>query len=208
MLLFSLLTSCADNTVGPHYSKTQQGVVAGGTIGTIAGLAAAGPAGGAIGLATGSIVGASVGSILDEKAGEIQQEVQPVPAQIKPIQQLHAIQVNLKGTAMFPQDSAALTVKAKQGLQKVAHYLKKHPDWHVIAVGHPDNKNKDRHNALLAKARALSTAQYLQKLGIKKSRIKVAALPVRAHDPVALARARSVELILQPPKDKFPAGQE
>ncbi|KAB7531437.1 OmpA family protein [Flagellimonas olearia] len=71
----------------------------------------------------------------------------------------------------FKFDRFDLQPKAKQSLQDVFEYLKKHPNLKVSISGHTDDLGSDSYNDVLSKERASSVAKYLLGLGLEKNRI-------------------------------------
>ncbi len=71
----------------------------------------------------------------------------------------------------FNFDRFDLQPKAKQSLQDVYEYLKKHPNLKVSISGHTDDLGSEDYNDVLSRQRAQSVARYLMTLGLEKERI-------------------------------------
>ncbi|MBP5396628.1 MAG: PD40 domain-containing protein [Bacteroidales bacterium] len=61
--------------------------------------------------------------------------------------------------------------EAARRLDKVADFMKRHPDVNVLIAGHTDSRGTDEYNQALSERRAKTAADYLVEKGISRSRM-------------------------------------
>ena len=73
---------------------------------------------------------------------------------------------------LFEFDKSLLLDSSKKELQKVYDHLRSNANLRIAINGHTDNVGTERYNQVLSKKRAEAVADFLQKLGIPKDRIR------------------------------------
>ncbi|MCK4245045.1 MAG: peptidoglycan-associated lipoprotein Pal [Candidatus Omnitrophica bacterium] len=71
----------------------------------------------------------------------------------------------------FDFDKSVIKPEARPTLNKVASWLKKNPDTHLMIEGHCDERGTEEYNLALGERRALSARRYLIGLGILSERL-------------------------------------
>ena len=61
--------------------------------------------------------------------------------------------------------------EAARRLDKVADFMKRHPDVKVLITGHTDSKGSDEYNMALSERRVKTAVDYLVEKGIERSRM-------------------------------------
>lgn len=105
----------------------------------------------------------------------------------------------------FPFNSAKIPANETMDIDKVAEFMKKHPEVTAILEGHTDSIGSAAYNLKLSKMRAEAVAKALIARGIDASRLTVVgkgeADPIASNDtPEGRAKNRRVEVILKPGK--------
>lgn len=98
----------------------------------------------------------------------------------------------------FPLDSVTLPEASREALAAAAEGLRAHPDVSLSVEGHADERGTDEYNLALSDRRARVVVDYLVRMGVAESRLRI--LPRGEHapllqgtDPFALAKNRRVE---------------
>ena len=105
----------------------------------------------------------------------------------------------------FPFNSAKIPAGETMDIDKVAEFMKKHPEVTAILEGHTDSIGSAAYNLKLSKMRAEAVAKALIARGISPDRLTVIgkgeADPIASNDtPEGRAKNRRVEVILKPGK--------
>ncbi len=77
---------------------------------------------------------------------------------------------------LFELGSWELSEEAQQALRRLAAFLRNHPEYNLIVIGHTDDLDTEEFNLELSRQRAESVATFLQTLGIPPSRITIRAM--------------------------------
>ncbi len=105
------------------------------------------------------------------------------------------------GDVLFALNQAELTAGATRTIDKLAQFLKNHPDRTVKIEGHTDNTGSDQYNQYLSEQRALAVKTALLQRGISADRMTTRGYgeqnPIAPND-TALGRQqnRRVEIII------------
>ena len=192
--------------VGCGWSNTAKGGIIGGATGAAvgAGIGAAiskdakGAAIGAIiGAAVGGTTGALIGKTMDDRAEEIQKDLEG--AKVERVGE--GILVTFDSGILFDVNKADLKPAAKDNIKQLAGVLQKYEDTDVVIVGHTDATGGDEYNKQLSQKRADSVAAFARAQGIAENRIKIVgegeAAPVASNDDDAgRAANRRVEVAI------------
>ncbi len=105
----------------------------------------------------------------------------------------------------FPFNSAKIPANEVMDVDRVAEFLKKHPEVTAILEGHTDSTGPAAYNMELSKRRAEAVKKALVERGIDASRLKVEAYgetkPIAPNDTEeGRAKNRRVEVVLVPGK--------
>ncbi|HET8700848.1 MAG TPA: OmpA family protein [Nitrococcus sp.] len=103
------------------------------------------------------------------QSNEITQQL----AQLKPKQTTHGVVLTL-GDVLFAYNSAKLRPAAQAPLDKLATFLRQHPQRQVRIVGYTDSTGSAAYNQRLSERRAQSVADALAQRGIERTRMEVA----------------------------------
>jgi len=174
----SLLLSLALATVlvisgCSHWSNAAKGAVigtgggaaAGAVIGKTLGNTAAGAIAGA---AVGGTVGTIIGRNMDQKAEEINEELEGVT--IQRIEE--GIAVSFDSGILFGFDSSSLQPEARENLEKLSEILSRDDETILMVVGHTDSTGDENYNMRLSEQRARSAADYMISRGLTRSRVQ------------------------------------
>ncbi|MEL7369594.1 MAG: OmpA family protein [Myxococcota bacterium] len=192
-------TSCGlNNTAKGGLIGGAGGAAVGAGIGAAISKNAKGAAIGAIiGAAVGGTAGALIGKTMDDRAKEIQKDLEG--AKIQRVGE--GILVTFDSGILFDVNSAELKPAAKENIQNLSDVLKKYDDTNIVIVGHTDSSGKDEYNAELSKRRADAVAEYARTHGIEVGRIKIVGegegVPVGSNDTAeGRAANRRVEVAI------------
>ncbi|EJG0649754.1 OmpA family protein [Vibrio parahaemolyticus] len=121
----------------------------------------------------------------------------PVPAP-EPTYVTTTTAVSLSAGSLFGFDSSTLNYNAE--LEALAEQLTQYPDDAVRIVGHTDSAGSDSYNQRLSEQRAEAVADYLKRMGIAESRLKVEgkgeSQPVASNDTAeGRAQNRRVQVL-------------
>jgi peptidoglycan-associated lipoprotein len=101
----------------------------------------------------------------------------------------------------FAFDSAALSGKAQQILNRKADYLRMYPGINATVEGHCDERGTDAYNIALGERRAQSVKNFLVNLGIGTSRLNTVsygeARPIdKGHNEASWAKNRRTQFVI------------
>lgn len=166
LALSLLMAGCSE------WSKTAKGGVIGGGAGAAAGAVIGktlgNTAAGAIaGAAVGGTVGAIIGRQMDEKAAELEKELEG--AEIQRVEE--GIAVSFDSGLLYDFDSAELRPEAIENLKKLAEIMGEDDNTELLIVGHTDSVGEERYNQGLSVRRAESAARYIVSQGIGSARV-------------------------------------
>lgn len=145
---------------------TAGGAAVGSVIGRTLGNTAAGAIGGAV---VGGTVGAIIGRNMDQKAAELDKELDGVI--IQRIEE--GIAVSFDSGILFGFDSATLQTEGQENLRKLARILSRDTDTILMIVGHTDSRGNESYNLGLSERRAQSARTYMVSQGLPASRIQI-----------------------------------
>lgn len=144
---------------------TGGGAAAGAVIGKTLGNTAAGAIAGA---AVGGTVGAIIGRNMDQKAEEINEELDGVTIQ----RVEEGIAVSFDSGILFGFDSSTLRPEARENLEKLSEILNDDDETVLMVVGHTDSTGDEDYNMRLSERRAQSAADYMISQGLSESRVE------------------------------------
>lgn len=145
---------------------TGGGTAAGAVIGKTLGNTAAGAIAGA---AVGGTVGTIIGRNMDQKAEEINEELDGVTIQ----RVEEGIAVSFDSGILFGFDSSNLRSEARENLEKLSEILNRDEETILMVVGHTDSTGEDDYNMRLSERRAQSAADYMVSQGLSESRVEI-----------------------------------
>lgn len=145
---------------------TGGGAAAGAVIGKTLGNTAAGAIAGA---AVGGTVGTIIGRNMDQKAEEINEELDGVTIQ----RVEEGIAVSFDSGILFGFDSSELRPEARENLEKLSDILNRDEDTILMIVGHTDSTGDSDYNVRLSERRAQSAASYMINQGLSDSRVQI-----------------------------------
>ena len=110
------------------------------------------------------------------------------------------------GDVLFDTDSANLKAGASQTVDRLAGFLKKHPDRELLVEGHTDSRGPEEYNQQLSQRRAEALRIALIDAGVEASRIEARGLgekyPVASNDTAAGRQEnRRVDIVVQSPAE-------
>jgi outer membrane protein OmpA-like peptidoglycan-associated protein len=166
VLAASVMLSCSKMN-----RTTKGGIIgagAGGAIGGVIGNKAGNTAAGAIiGATVGGAAGALIGRYMDKQAEELRRDLKN--AKVERVGE--GIKITFNSGILFDVNSDNLRSEAKTNLDDLAKTLNKYDDTEVLIEGHTDNTGSDEYNQKLSERRAESVASYIEKLGVKATRV-------------------------------------
>jgi outer membrane protein OmpA-like peptidoglycan-associated protein len=159
------------------------GVGAGGAIGGVIGNKAGNTAVGAIlGAMVGGTAGTFIGKYMDDQAAEMQQNLEN--ARIERIGE--GIKVTFDSGILFDFDKSTLRSASQEQIKKFAEALTKYEDTDIFIAGHTDAIGAEDYNMTLSRQRAESVANYLENLGVSRTRFTITgfgeAQPIASND--------------------------
>lgn len=157
-----------------NWSKTAKGTVigsgAGAAAGAVIGKTLGNTAAGAIaGAAVGGTVGAIIGRNMDQKAREMEEELEGVTIQ----RVEEGIAVSFDSGILFGFDSASLRQESIDNLQKLTRIINRDDDTILLIVGHTDSVGNENYNLDLSERRSQAAANYMVQQGLDRSRVRV-----------------------------------
>lgn len=151
--------------VGRHQGSTTKGVI--------------------IGAAVGGAAGAVIGRQMDNRAEELERELEN--AEVERVGE--GILVTFESGILFDFDSSNLRPEARSNLSELARSLQEFPGSELLIAGHTDSVGEDDYNYRLSERRAQAAADYLMTQGISGSRINIVGLgetePVASNETAA-----------------------
>jgi len=153
----------------------------------------------AIGAAVGGAVGAGIGYSLDKQEADLRKELVNTGVQVQ--RNGNQIKLIMRDQIAFPTNQYQLQAGIMPALKSVANVLDRYSKTNLNISGFTDNTGSASYNMLLSRNRAQSVADYLNKKGVKATRIQVVGYgeenPV-CNNGTADGRAcnRRVEIIL------------
>jgi len=154
------------------HKKTTEGAViggaAGGALGAIIGSQSDHTAEGAIlGAVIGGAAGAVIGNEMDKQAEELRNDLEG--ATVTRVGE--GIKITFDSGLLFAVDESSVTPTAQRNLDELAETLNKYDDTDILIEGHTDADGPDDYNQKLSKERAETVAAYMERTGVKASRI-------------------------------------
>jgi outer membrane protein OmpA-like peptidoglycan-associated protein len=172
LLLAVGLTACSG--MSNRETGAVVGAAAGGAIGGVVGNQTGSTAKGVlIGAVLGGAAGAIIGDQMDEKAEEMERELED--AEVERVGE--GILITFDSGILFDFDSSVLLAEAKANLDEFARVLgDRADDYELLVAGHTDSVGSEAYNQGLSERRAGAAASYLMGLGIPPSRVKTVGL--------------------------------
>ncbi|MFW6222097.1 MAG: OmpA family protein [Bacteroidota bacterium] len=157
---------------GCNASKTMKGGAigsgVGGAIGGAIGSKSDNTAKGAIlGAVIGGTAGALIGNYMDKQAEELEADLEN--AEIERVGE--GIRITFDSGILFDFDSYQLRPNARENLREMSETLNKYDETEILIEGHTDDIGSAKYNQNLSIQRANQVAEYLNELGIRKSRL-------------------------------------
>ena len=171
-------------------NKTQKGAIIGAAGGAAAGAvvgkyAGSTTKGAIVGAVVGGAAGAVIGNQMDEKARELEAELEN--ANVERVGE--GILVTFESGLLFDFDSAQLRAASRTNLNDLSGTLNEMPDTELLIAGHTDSVGSEDYNFGLSERRAQTAANYLMSRGVAGSRINIVGLgesePVSSNDTAA-----------------------
>lgn len=138
--------------IGKHQGSTTRGVI--------------------IGAAVGGAAGAIIGHQMDDKAEELDEQLDN--AEVERVGE--GILVTFDSGILFDFDSSQLRSTARQNLNELHQSLRDYPETELLIAGHTDSVGDEEYNYRLSERRAQAAADYLMSLGMSGSRINIVGL--------------------------------
>jgi outer membrane protein OmpA-like peptidoglycan-associated protein len=156
------------------HAKAKKGAAIGGVAGAIVGGVLGnnrgkgnGTRGAVLGGVVGGATGAIVGAMMDKQEKSLRQidgvNVQRVNN--------NELKVTVKNDVLFDFNSAGLRSASRTSLSEMADVFQKYPDTTLRVEGFTDSVGSDSYNQRLSQRRSNSVAQYLEGIGVSRSRI-------------------------------------
>lgn len=164
-------TGCAsmNNTQKGAVIGAAGGAAVGGVIGKYAGSTTKGAI---IGAVVGGAAGAVIGNRMDDKAKEL--EAQLENAEVERVGE--GILVTFDSGLLFDFDSSTLRAASRTNLTDLSTTLADMPETELLIAGHTDSVGADDYNFSLSERRAQAAADYLMTRGVSGSRINITGL--------------------------------
>jgi outer membrane protein OmpA-like peptidoglycan-associated protein len=202
-IALSLAAFLAAGTTGcASLNRTEEGTIigaaTGAAVGGVVGKAAGSTSKGVIiGAVIGGAAGAVIGRQMDQKAEEMEAELEN--ARIERVGE--GILVTFDSGLLFDFDSSQLRAASRENLTELSGTLQEMADTEVLIAGHTDSVGSDDYNYSLSERRAQSAADFLMTRGVAGSRINIVGLgetePVDTNDTAAGRQAnRRVEVAI------------
>jgi len=181
-LIFSSCESIqnANNAQKGAVIGAASGAILGGILGNNAGHGGNGATGAVIGAVVGGVAGGVIGNKMDKQAKEIGEALPG--AEVERVGEGIKVTFN-ESTVNFEFDSAELTAKAKNNLDKLIPVFIENPDTDINIYGHTDSKGSSEYNQKLSERRANSVVNYLVRNGVSKNRLS--SIGLGKDDPIA-----------------------
>ena len=183
-------------------NRTEKGAIigaaSGAAVGGVVGKAAGSTSKGVIiGAVIGGAAGAVIGRQMDQKAEEL--EAQLENAEVERVGE--GILVTFESGLLFDFDSSQLRAASRQNLTELSTTLEEMADTELLVAGHTDSVGSDDYNFALSERRAQAAADFLMSRGVSGSRINIVGLgetePVDSNDTAAGRQSnRRVEMAI------------
>ncbi len=149
----------------------------------------------------------------EAKAREAQQTKEQLAQAQQQLAELKAKQTQ-RGTVvtlsdvLFDTGAATLKPGADLSLDRLASYLKEHPQTKVLIEGHTDSRGSDAYNDQLSARRADAVAQALLRRGVSSDALRTEGLgkayPIASNDtPAGRQQNRRVEIVFSDASGRF-----
>lgn len=170
LLSGDVLMSC--KSIKRNTNKTQRGAgvgaAGGAAIGGVIGSRSGNTVLGAIlGATVGGAAGAIIGRRMDKAAEEIQRQLPS--ATVERVGE--GIKITFGSDILFDVNKYDLKPQTERDLTEFAQTLNKYEDTDIIIEGHADATGSDALNSKLSRRRAEEVARFLQKQGVRSSRV-------------------------------------
>lgn len=188
-------------------TKTKQGAIIGGLIGTVAGMSQSGDNSverkqrAVRGALIGAGLGAAIGNELDKQAAELQRDMNNNDVIIQNTGD--RLIVTLPQDILFAVDSTHITPSLRSDLSVLAQNLINYPNSTIQIIGHTDNTGSADYNQSLSTERALAVSSILQQNGVPQFRIQSTgrgeSQPIASNlTPEGRAQNRRVDVVILP----------
>lgn len=145
------------------------GVAVGGAIGGLLGKRNNNTAGGVIiGAAVGGVAGGAIGKYMDKQKRELEEKLGS-SAEVERVGE--GLKVTFDSGILFAVNSSELTPAIKKQLRDFAGTLNEYEDTYILIDGHTDATGSEDYNQKLSERRAQSVDNYLESVGVKRSRL-------------------------------------
>jgi len=139
-----------------------------------------------------------------QQLAQTQQEL----ADLKAKQTERGMVLTLGANVLFDTGSATLKPGADISLERLASYLRAHPQTKIIVEGYTDNRGSEEYNDALSERRAHSVASALTARGVSPDAIQAVgrgeAYPVATNDtPVGRQQNRRVDIVFSDASGRF-----
>lgn len=187
LLAFLAAASSGCSSMNQQERGAVIGAATGGAVGGVVGRAAGSTTKGAIiGAVIGGAAGAVIGNQMDQKATELEGELEN--AEIERVGE--GILVTFDSGILFDFDSSELRPEARANLADLAQVLgERREDYELLIAGHTDSVGSDDYNQRLSERRAQAAADYLMRQDIPPSRMNLVGLgesePVSTNETAA-----------------------
>ena len=155
------------------------GAIIGGVIGDKAGNTAVGAI---LGAGVGGTAGAFIGDYMDKQAAELERDLEN--AKVERIGE--GIKVTFDSGILFDFDKSTLRSASQEQIRRFAEALTKYEDTDILIAGHTDATGSEDYNMTLSRRRAESVANYLENLGVSRTRFTITGFgetqPIASND--------------------------
>lgn len=211
LLISTLAVSACNTSTGFDQNidrtKTKQGAIIGGLVGTVAGMSTGGDnsvkrrQGAVRGALIGAGLGAAIGNELDKQAEELRRDINNDDVMIQNTGD--RLIVTLPQDILFAVDSTHITPSLRSDLAVLTQNLINYPNSTIQIVGHTDNTGSADYNQLLSTERALAVSSILQQNGVPQFRIQSMgrgeSQPIASNlTPEGRAQNRRVDVVILP----------
>jgi outer membrane protein OmpA-like peptidoglycan-associated protein len=173
----------ANNTQKGVAIGTTSGAVIGGILGNNLGKGGNTPLGAVIGGVVGGTIGGLIGNKMDKQAREIETALPGTQVQ-RVGEGIHLVLG--ENSVNFEFNKSALTLTAKQNLDKLVPVFKEYSDTDIKIYGYTDSKGSQSYNLNLSSERAAAVKSYLSGKGLSSARFSVVGMgeaePIETND--------------------------
>ena len=211
LLISTLAVSACNTSTGfdqnINRTKTKQGAIIGGLVGTVVGMSTGGDnsvkrrQGAVRGALIGAGLGAAIGNELDKQATELRRDMNNDDVMIQNTGD--RLIVTLPQDILFAVDSTHITPSLRSDLAVLTQNLINYPNSTIQIVGHTDNTGSADYNQLLSTERALAVSSIVQQNGVPRFRIQSMgrgeSQPIASNlTPEGRAQNRRVDVVILP----------